>query len=263
MIHANNRPQKLRQVGPLFCYGQNILDKGQIRLRDRLFYIKNRDNSFTYISNQAFYALSDDWTSWIDFPVKLKNNGFGNTKRLIATRLETEYAYHHRVTPEKRVLVTVFGNCIIPTEYTDDDNNLNPYNGTGSVSFYLATTASLLTYDWYAYGSAGIQLNVPYHKNRFGQLFRYEWIVGHSLPTSSWNTYIMLEFSGVHLQKNRICGIKDVNSGGDVIYLGPSFVTRSDHFYVWTGIQGAVLSNLNGNQQQATLRATLMMAVLF
>jgi hypothetical protein len=73
----------------------------------------------------------------------------------------------------------------------------------------------------------------------------------------------MLEFSGVHLQKNRICGIKDVNSGGDVIYLGPSFVTRSDHFYVWTGIQGAVLSNLNGNQQQATLRATLMMAVLF
>lgn len=263
IVHAYDKPHKLRQVGPLFCYGQNILDKGKIRLRERTFFIKNSSNSFTYISCQAFYSLSDDWTVWVDFPVKLQDKGFNNTSRLLATRLETEYAYHHIVTEEKRVLATVVGNCIIPTKYTDNDNSLNVYNGTGSVSFYLATTASLLTPDWYAYGSAGIQLNVPYHTNRFGQLFRYEWIIGHSIPTSSWNTYIMLEFSGAHLQKNRVCGIKDINSGGDVIYVGPSLVSRSDHFYLWTGMQGAVFSRLNGNQEQATLRAALMLAVLF
>ncbi len=263
ILYTHENPHKTRQVGPLFCYGQNILDKGKIRLRERPFYIKNKAHSFTYLSNQAFYALSDDWVIWMDLPIKLHNKNFADTDRLIATRVETEYAYHHKVTSGKRVLATALGNCIIPTTSTDDDSNLDPYNGTGSISFYLATTASVLTHDWYAYGSAGVQLNIPYHRNRFGELFRFEWIIGHSLPTSSWNSYLMLEFSSARLQKNRICGIKDTNSGGNIIYVGPAFIARSDHFYVWAGMQGAMLSRLNGNQQQATLRAALMLAVLF
>lgn len=259
IIQANT---PLRQIGPLFCYGQNILDKGDIRLREWPYYFKNSKDSFTFVSNQLFYALSDDWIVWMDLPTKLNNKGFGATDTLIAARVETEYAYHHIVNSEKRVLVTVLGNCIVPINF-NADSNPNPYTNTGSVSFYLATTASLLTQNWYLYGSAGAQANVLYHEKKFGDLFRFEWTVGRSLPTAHWNTYLMVECSGIHFLKSKLHGITDHNSGGTLIYLGPSMISRTDHFYMWIGFQGAALSRLHGNQQQATLRTAVMFAFLF
>ncbi len=253
---------KLRQIGPLFCFGQNILDKDSIRLREVPYYFKNNQNSFAYTSHQAFYAPSDDMIVWMGFPTLLKNVGFNKTGKLIAIRLETEYAYHHVVNPEKRVIVSVLGNSIIPTRFTTGNSPI-PYNDTGGISCYIATTAGRLTPAWYLYGSTGAQINPPYHHKKFGNMYRYEWIIGKGIPSGSWNTYVMCEFSGIHLQRSRCADVTSFNSGGNIIYLGPSIISRSDHFYIWAGIQGAVLQGLHGNQQQPTLRTSCMLAVLF
>jgi len=261
-LQTQTEQYQLRQIGPLFCFGQNILDKGSIRLREVPYYFKNSEHTLSYTSTQAFYALSNNWIIWMGFPTKLKNKGFNTTGRLIATRIESEYAYHHIVTSEKRILVSILGNCIIPTKFTTNNSPI-PYNDTGGLSCYLATTAGHLTPAWYIYGSTGVQINPSYHAKKFGNLYRYEWIIGKGIPTGSWNTYIMCEFSGIHLQKSRCFDVHDPNSGGNIIYVGSSIISRSDHFYIWAGMQGAVLQGLHGNQQQPTLRASCMVAVLF
>ncbi|MFI5332872.1 MAG: hypothetical protein ACHQVS_02100 [Candidatus Babeliales bacterium] len=249
----------IQQIGPLFCFGQNILPRNTVTVRAIPFYYKQTHHSFSYMSAQLLYGVTDQLVLLFDTPIIFNNHGYGNTHRLGDVRIQAEYAYYKKRDASKSIEATVLGNCIIPRTFSTDRNPLT----AGETSFFFGTTASYLT-DWYAYASLGGRIVNPFKSTHFGNQVLYEWIIGHRLPDIPHvNTYLLIESNGIYTQKDTIHGSSDPNTGSNLIYCGPVLVVTSINWALLAGVQGVATQHRNGNQEPFNLRASLMLVYKF
>lgn len=249
----------IQQIGPLFCFGQNIIPMHNAVLRAIPFYQKQTSKKISFMSEQLIYGMLDKWIILLDLPVVFKDCGYVCSKGIGAFRVQTEYAYYKASDESKSIQATVLINGLFPNFKSTESTPLTK----GASSFFCGTTASYLS-NWYFYGSLGFRHNGSFEATKFGNQLLYEWIVGHKLPDIfCFNSYLLIEFNGLFSQKNKIKHISDINTGSNLIYAGPVLSLTSVHWGILAGIQGLILQHLNGDQQKYNFRAALMIAYKF
>lgn len=235
-----------QQPGPLFCLGQNIVDKGNFQSFIYTDWQNGFNKRFNEIIPQFLYGISDSLSLFVSIPIatqfKINNCPNYNCSRGIEDMyVQLEYAYYTKENMQAVTQATVVANITFPT----GSITKNPRLGNGSVSFLLALTASHMATDWYYFISGGAQITTTKNNIKFGNEFYYQGGIGRNIdyiPNGRIIT-LLLESFGIYSQKNRAFGIINPMSGGNVFYIGPSLWISTSNFIFSTGIAFPIVNN--------------------
>jgi len=127
----------------------------------------------------------------------------------------------------------------------------NPPTGFGSPSLFLGGTYYHVLVDWFVFTSQGAVLTCSDHGTKFGDQFLYQFGLGRNIPSpEGWIYAWMVEIDGQYNKKNRIDGVIDHDSGGNVIYATPSLWISSEEMLLQFGVSFPINQNLFGHQRK-------------
>lgn len=254
---------------PLFSLGQNIVDKGDVvgYLNPILLRGKN-DKKFFYNEWYALVGLTNQLSVFILFPVPVINEeahvrttGFGDII------VQGEYAFYTKSDYHSVNQATAIATIYLPSGILEPVKSgfsqHAPFTGLGSTAFFLGGTWSRTTYDWYSFVSGGGLITTTHHGNKIGNSALYQAGIGKNLRYYDNKILVgMLEFDGITFKKDRLANAIDPNSGGTIMYLGPSLYLATQNTIFQMGFQIPFYQKLNGNQAKNSFLISVSFAWL-
>jgi hypothetical protein len=236
-----------QQPGPLVGFGQNIIDKGDLQIFLYLDQLKGKHKNFSEAAPSILYGITDKLSLFVEQSIAtkftyepFKSHG---VEDLIA---QLEGAIYECDALYSLAQVTLVGNIGFPVGSATKE----PPTGFGAVSFFLGFTANYMKTDWYYFiAMAGI-LPTSHHQTKFGKEFLYQFGISKNIAykADGWILNWMVELDGVYRQRNTFRGIVDLDSGGNVVLLGPSLWFSTRRFLVQGGISAVITEHLFGVQ---------------
>lgn len=235
-----------QQPGPLVSFGQNVILQGitQLYLLGDAFI--GKDNYQTDLIPNLIYGITDDFSIFLNVPFSPGNkNGDFHSSGIEDVFAQVEYAFYAQGSSEALQQATIVGNITFPT----GSISKNPPTGFGSCSFFVGATYMYMKTDWFFYTSPGVVLTTQRHRTKVGNQLLYQFGLGRNIPSPcGWIFAWQIEFDGQYDWKSKFKGSTNRNSGGNVIYITPSFWTSSKNLIFQLGTGYPVLQHLNGNQ---------------
>jgi hypothetical protein len=236
---------------PLFSLGQNIVDKNDLLLLETWNQMIGKQRNYETASSSILYGVNDNFSLLAVIPAipeykenHIKKSGVGD----LTAQAEWAWFNHDRFTYS--VQSTFIFNITLPTgnPHITPLPDRNPNLGFGAPSVFLGATLDYLSVDWYAFIDGGAIITTRHNCTKFGNQYYYEAGVGYRLgSTRHWLFNLILELNGVFYERDSILGQTNTVSGGNVIFLGPSFYAASKkHFIFIAGVQGPITQTLQG-----------------
>jgi hypothetical protein len=237
-----------QQPAALVGFGGNIIDKGEIQFyffADE--FIGNKKMTMDLIPGVLF-GITDAWSVFFNFPfTPILKNGSNRSNGLEDFFIQLEYAFYNKSTPNYVDQATLVGNITFPTGSTKKI----PPTGFGSPSLFLGGTYYHTMVDWFMFTAQGAVLTSSENKTKIGDQFLYQFGLGRNIPSpQGWIYAWLVEIEGQYNKRNRIDGIIDKNSGGNVIYVTPSLWISSKEILIQFGIGFPINQNLFGDQRK-------------
>lgn len=233
-----------QEPGPLFCLGQNIVDKGDIQG----FLITNtfgrNNNNFTQVIPNFIYGIRDDFSLYAGIPIDTQfTSNHIHPTGMEDIFVQFEYAFHNKDKPTYANQATVVANVAIPYKAS----NRHSSSESNTTSFLLGLTANHMSCDWYIFGSTAIQLSLSKNCTNFGKSFYYQWGLSKNLyyVSSKRILTLLVEFFGIYTQADTYCGKKQ-NSASNVFYIGPCLWYSTPRLILQAGIAFPVIQKVNG-----------------
>ncbi len=259
-----------QQPSPLFSFGQNIVDKHDALGYVNPIYFKGKDRKIFFNELIAIYGLTDEASLFIQLPAPAINkenhlfsSGFGDLL------IQGEYAYFDRRNANSVSQATIVGSIFLPTGiFQEDGPNASPhvpFTGLGSTAFFLGATASHTTFNWYMFTSlGGVFTTNTKKKSKLGNSCLYQAGIGRNIAHFNDKILLLLfELDGITSKHDRIEGITDFNSGGNVIFCGPCLYFSTRRLIFQAGIQVPVYQKLHGFQSKISYQISISFAWLF
>ena len=249
-----------------FSFGQNIFDKNTFLIYPFFSQCVGKNFSEVELLPAFLYAFTDSFSLYVELPLILKDKSDGVTRRGIGNLFaQCEYALIEHSSLEAESLVTVVGGIEFPTTHLSvahdciqTDTN---YTATG---FFLGTTVSRLSEKLYVYASTGATFYMEKHGVRSGTSIAYEWGIGSNLGVTKFFTFTgILEFSGIYTLKDSVNHCKDCDTGGNILFVGPSLSITGDWLVLTGGIQWPLIQSLNGEQDKTKYKSAFQLAISF
>lgn len=229
--------------------GQNIIDKGDFLGYFAPSAVVGKRQDFIVLTPLILYGITNNSSLLVSWPMlaeqkvnNVRSEGVGDML------VQFEYAYYNKSRYTYADQATVIASIILPT----GASHKVPHVGFGSPAFLMGGTFSHTGVDWYYYAAVeGLMTTRTKNNTKFGNQFMYQWGVGKNLgnPGGSIIT-AMMEFSGIYTTHDRICGICDPNSGGNVIFAGPSLWISTERFTFHPDIAFPIAQRLFGKQNK-------------
>ncbi len=238
-----------QQPTSLLSFGQNILDKGLTQILVFGDKYIGRDKYYIDIIPNVVYGITDKFSVNVNAPYAVRYKQEQNqSSGLEDAFVQFEYAIYAEKKRDHITQATVVTSLSIPS----GSDTLQPNTGIGAPSFFIGTTYSRMSVYWYMFTSYGATLTTPHADTQFGNSFLYQAGIGRNIFTinSSWMFNWLVEANGQYSQKNRIDGMTDDNSGGNVVYITPSLWVSSRKLIFQLGAGIAALQRLNGDQKK-------------
>ncbi len=241
-----------QQPGCLFGFGQHVVEKGDFLLEAFTTQLRGRKKNTIIVDPYALYGITDDLSFLVNVPVFVKSkyndlhsSGIGDILPVL------EYAYYTKPTKKTYTQFTVVGGVTLAV---GSDTKI-PNTGFGSSAFFLGFTFAHWTQRFYCFGSIGTnQTTTNNNKTKFGSSYIYQF--GGSVNLGDlrpgWIFALGCEFNGIYTQRDKITGAINSNSGGNVIFFGPSFFASNEKLIFQIGLQGTVFQHLFGVQNHNT-----------
>ena len=237
-----------QQPAALVGLGGNIIDAGEIQL----YFFADDFLGKKRITSDAIpgilFGVTKDFTLFFNFPVApAMRDGPYHSRGFEDFFVQAEYAFLNKSTKTSSDQATIVGNVTVPT----GSIKKKPPTGFGSPSFFLGGTYYHTTVNWVFFTACGAILTTADKRTKFGDQFLYQLGIERYLPSPKGKIYAaMLEFTGQYNQKNRIKGITDPNSGGNIILVTPSVWYSTKNFLFQFGVSLPVNQNLFGQQRK-------------
>ncbi|MBX9922698.1 MAG: hypothetical protein K2Y01_01175 [Rhabdochlamydiaceae bacterium] len=250
-----------QQPNPLVGFGENIIDKGQVQLLLFTDAYIGQDTYYTDLIPGILYGIRDDLSLFFNIP-------FAPTNALESHRssgledisLQPEYAFYSKDTPLYLMQATVVGNVTFPT----GSSKKNPPTGFAAPSFFLGSTFSYTGVTWLFSACYGGVFPLKGSDMQFGNRFLYEAAFGRNIPSpTGWIFAWIIEGSGTYAGKNTIGHEKIPNSGGNTIYLIPSFWVSTKRTLLQIGAGYPIVQHLFGKQKTDYLYLSANFGVTF
>ncbi|MCX5922739.1 MAG: hypothetical protein NTX86_05445 [Candidatus Dependentiae bacterium] len=235
-----------QQTGPLFAFGQNIIDKGDLQGFISANSTIGNSKNFTTVSPSLLYGITNQLSLLFELPIaarfKLCNNKSSGLGDMF---LQLEYAVYDADTITYSNQITLVTAITLPTGKAF----ASPPTGVGSPSFFIGATASHMGTDWYVFTSQGGIITTERNNAKFGNSFLYQFGISKTIgDKSGWIFAAMLEWFGTYSQRAKIKERIDRNSGGNIFSVGPSLWASSERFVAQAGIAFVSTQNLFGRQ---------------
>ncbi|MGE5892434.1 MAG: transporter [bacterium] len=180
---------------------------------------------------------------------------------------------HHRIINESESNFSsslLFGLKMPTGKTSDKDNDGNkfeaefqPGSGSWDPSFGLAATKG--------FGHLSLDTNISYtlvtegtQNTDLGDAFAYNLALAYPVLRNGARLAVILEANGIYRQKEEIDGVKDVNSGGNTIFLAPGFRFSLDNrFSAYASLGFPIVEDLNGDQNETNYRTVFGINVVF
>ena len=237
-----------QQPAPLISFGENIIGRNQVQVF--LFgddYIGKNKHSVDLIPG-ILYGITDDFSVFFNVPAAVSyKEGRSHSSGLGDLFLQLEYAIYTREASCISDQVTIVANVSFPT----GSSRKNPSTGVGAVGYFIGTTYNRTWENWLCFTSYGAELPMSHQGTQFGNQFLYQFGFGrHIVNARGWMFAWIVELDGTFSARNRINGILDPNSGGNVVYLTPSLWMSSKDWTLQVGLGHTVQQNLFGSQKR-------------
>jgi len=236
------------QIAPLISFGQLLIGKQALLPQLSGSYTRGHDNYSDTIAPNIIYGIREDLSAFFFVPFNPKSrNGASHSSGIQDIFLQMEYGFYNKTGLDYTLSATIVGNIQFPTGSTTK----NPRTGNGSFTYFLGTTFAYLSENWYAFASPGVNLTTTHHRTRFGNSYLYQWGFARYIKPLSppgWIFDLMVEFNGTYVEKNKMHGVIDPNSGGNSIFVTPSIWLSSKRWIIQWGIGFPIIQDLNGEQ---------------
>lgn len=238
------------QIGPLVSFGQLIIGQDAFLPELTGTYIQETNGYDNVIAPSLLYGLRDDLSLFLLIPYTVDGRaGSSRSSGVNDIYVQLEYAPFTKNCPTYMMQTTIVGGVQFPT----GSLLKSPPTGTGSSLYFLGATQCFLSFDWYAFVSAGVNLTTQHHNTRIGNSYLYQCGCARRIQKLSpcgWVFNLMVEFDGNYGEKNLIQGVTDPNSGGNIVYITPSLWLSSQRLLFQWGISLPLVQTLNGTQSQ-------------
>lgn len=237
-----------QQPAALFGFGGNIIDKDEVQLYLFADDLTGRKKTTVDIIPSVLFGVTDNFSISFYAPfTPLFKDGHNQSNGLEDFYVQLEYAFYNKSTASYTDQATVVANMTVPT----GSIKKTPPTGFGAPSFFIGGTYYRTWVDWIAFTSYGAILPTSEHGTKFGDMFLYQMGFGKNLPSPrGWIFAWMVEIDGQYNKKNRINRIIDHNSGGNTIFVTPSFWISSERLLVQFGVSIPINQNLQGRQNK-------------
>lgn len=256
--HADDEPPKIgnfvlpfsQQPGPLLGFGENILNKNETQLFLYADGFAGVNKHFIDVIPSILYGITSSLSIFINAPYAAsyevgpqKSSGFEDAFA------QLEYAFYNNSTKSYADEATVVANMTVPTGSIQK----NPATGIGSPSYFVGTTFNRTYVDWFLFGSPGVILTTAKNGTKFGNSYLYQFGFGRNIADiNGWLIAWMTEIDGNYTQQNRVQGLIDPNSGGNIVYVTPSLWASTKKLILQFGVGAPVTQHWYGNQTRAT-----------
>ncbi len=260
-IHVGNLALRISQrPGPFFSFGQNVIEKGDLIARGLVFELKGCKATLLTFNPRLLYGLTDRFSAFIEAPAviayrdhKHRSSGLGSVI------IEGECAVYVYRTLTSSTYATIVADIQAPAPAFKKIKTI-----FSSLNFFIGTTASYLSIEWQAFVSTGALITTRRHQVKWGNVFLYELGLGHNLGNPyGWILSWLLEFNGIYSLQEKVGNRTNSNSGGNVIFVGPSLFASNEHFVVQAGVQGVLFQKLFGKQSKSIYRLAASVAYTF
>ncbi|OJW51279.1 MAG: hypothetical protein BGO67_12485 [Alphaproteobacteria bacterium 41-28] len=195
------------------------------------------------------YGVTDNVSVFFNVPIAASyKEGKSRSSGLEDIFLQLEYAFYTNKTSKLIDQATLVANATFPTGSTKKQ----PPTGFGSSSFFLGGTFCRMYTDWFGFTSYGVVLTTPRDSTKFGNEFLYQAGFGRNILYINSELIFawMIEADGLYSEKNKIKGITDPNSGGNIVYVTPSLWISSKKIIAQLGFGLPATQHLFGNQKR-------------
>lgn len=237
-----------QQPGPLFGFGGNIIEEGEIQVYFFADALTGRKLLTMDLIPGILFGVTDKLSLFFNAPfTPLFRNGDDRSSGLLDFFVQLEYAFYEKKNCDCTDQATILGNITLPT----GSIHKNPPTGFGSTSFFLGTTFTRTWIDWVAFTAYGAMLTTSHRHERIGNQFLYQFGFARNLPSPpGWIYAWMLEFDGQYNQKNEEHGHYDPDTGGNTIYVTPSLWMSCHDFLLQFGVSLPIHQHLFGHQRK-------------
>lgn len=251
-----------QQPGPFSAFGQNIADKNQAQIYIEPSYLKATREHFLQTEQVFLYAFEDSFVALLTLPAAVSYRmGDRRSSGMSDISVEAEYAFYEHANDSYVGEATVVGELTVPS----GSYRKEPMTGYGSPSYFLGSTYSYTSVDWYCFASPGMRWIVPKQNRRLGSQYYYQFGIGRNIRSRT-NKYILfglLELNGEYDSKDKINGSYDVDSGGNIVFITPSLMFSTEKLMVQLGVSLPLIQHLSGEQQKINYNAAAVLAWTF
>ena len=239
-----------QQPGALVSFGQNIVDKNTTQLLLTVDDLTGVDKHFIDAAPQLLYGVTEHLSVLLSTPYavsyKTNNNHSSGLEDALA---QLEYAFYSKTTNEISEQATIVTRITFPTGSVQK----NPPTGSGSPSFLLGATVNRTYVDWLVFASTGEQFMTSKNGTKNGNSYLYQFGFGRNITDrNGWIFAWLTEIDGTYEQHNKVQGVIDPNSGGNIVYVTPSLWASTKHLILQFGVGYPVTQHLYGNQKRNT-----------
>ncbi|MES1223166.1 MAG: hypothetical protein ABUT20_47170 [Bacteroidota bacterium] len=221
-----------QQIGPLFGFGQNIVDKHDTQVFANLQQFGGIQKNHTSVLPSILYGIRNNLSIFITFPnVPPINDGFQLQRNLNSIVPQLEYAFINKETKTSTTQMTGVFNVSIPT----GSSKKRIINRSGSTSICLGSTLSYMTQWWSGWVQAGAVLTASgNHNTKLGNRFLYQAGLEKYFATrDGWIFAGIIELFGIHEQINNQDALI---SGKNTFFIGPSLWASSHKIIMQLGL---------------------------
>jgi hypothetical protein len=238
----------VQELGPLVSFGQNVIDKHNAQILLLGAKLSGQLEHFVDVAPSFLYGITDTSSVLFTLPyaVSYKQNGY-HSSGIEDTLLQFEYAFYQKSTYSYYQRATAVLSLFLPT----GSSTTIPNTGNGSPTFFLGTTFNRTYVDWFIFTSPGtLQTTTNSQAVKYGNQYYYQGGLGKSIFVINGKLLIalILEMDGTYIEKTRLMGAADPNSGGNTIITTPSFWLSTHNFTLQLGFSYPIYQRFNGHQ---------------
>lgn len=242
---------------PLFSFGQTIVERGDFLISDTITFLPGKRRAEFVNALTFLYGFTDYFHAYFQIPAPVYRK-VDTTKATKCGDINifAEYQFFQRETPVSATKATIYANIFMPSGILVEPSPVNfsrlaiIYNFT---AFLFGALWCHTTIDWYCFAAFANLFPIKKDHIKLGQNFFFQSGIGHNLGIYDDKIlFLLLEFYIVRNQHNRIHGLRDKNSGGLTLFLGPSFWYSTERIIFQAGVDIPVYQRLHGNQPKST-----------
>lgn len=230
----------------------------------------------TEFLNRIMYGITEYLTSEIRLPIFLENKipdivngqptalkalGLGKIEALAKIRLYKKYAFQ-----ERNQIIAALGILFPTASPRIKRSDGKPILENRSMDFLFGLAGAFETTMWYHFFSTTYRLNTRSHGIREGDQITYSYAVGYrpEAPDVKKVDWVFLfDVDGIITLKDALTPMNNKNTGGYVLFFGPSLFCSKNNVMLKGGIQAPLFDHVNGMQEKNSFRAMVGLFVQF